>query len=310
MSRESKANSEYTSDTQPCQTKRIQARVSDVGGIPVARTLPTKEQRTIGPWCFLDHAGPVTFTNNESGMQVGPHPHTCLQTFTWMLAGEVLHRDSLGSRQVIRPGQVNLMTAGHGICHTEESILTEEAGRELHAAQLWIALPEQEKDCAPAFEHYPDLPSRSENGVKLTVLIGEFGRLQAPTRHFSPIIGLDLNFEQDSEITLQLNSDFEHGLTALIGEFEMQNANYQQDELAVLAPGLQNVTIKAPAGARLLLIGGEPLPKPITIWWNYVGYSKDYISQAQQDWQAGHKRFGDVPNSNSARMQGPNVPWS
>lgn len=309
MSREPEANTEYTSDTSPCKTKRIQARMSDVGGIPVARTLPTKAQRTIGPWCFLDHAGPVEFAVDESGMQVGPHPHTCLQTFTWMLAGEVLHRDSLGSRQVIRPGEVNLMTAGHGICHTEESILTAEAGRELHAAQLWIALPEEQQDCAPAFEHYPDLPTRHEQGVQLTVLIGEYDGTQAPTRHFSPILGLDIHFAQDSEITLNLNRQFEHGITGLIGHFQVNGERFAQDELAVLANGVSHVTIAAQAGTRLLVIGGEPLAKPITIWWNYVGYSKDYISQAQQDWHAHHERFGDVPNSNAARMQGPKVPW-
>lgn len=309
MSRESAANTEYTSDGKPCQTKRIQARMSDVGGIPVARTLPTKEQRTIGPWCFLDHAGPVTFSADEAGMQVGPHPHTCLQTFTWMLAGEVLHRDSLGNRQIIRPGQVNLMTAGQGISHTEESVFSTESERELHAAQLWIAMPESAQDSAPAFEHYPDLPIINLGGVTLTLLIGEFAGQTAPTRTYLPIVGVDLRFDADDEISLNLEPDFEYGMTALVGGFSMDGESYKQDELAVLATGHQQASIAAKKGSRLLLIGGKPLVKPITIWWNYVGYNKDYIRQAQEDWHAQHERFGNVPNSNAARMPGPEVPW-
>lgn len=309
MSRESASNTEYTSDGKPCQTKRIQARMSDVGGIPVARTLPTKEQRTIGPWCFLDHAGPVTFSADEAGMQVGPHPHTCLQTFTWMLAGEVLHRDSLGNRQIIRPGQVNLMTAGQGISHTEESVFSTESERELHAAQLWIAMPESEQDSAPAFEHYPDLPVINRGDVTLTLLIGEFAGQTAPTRTYLPIVGIDMLFDADDEIPVNLESDFEYGITALVGGFSMAGESYEQDELAVLATGHQQASIGANKGSRLLLIGGKPLVKPITIWWNYVGYNKDYIRQAQEDWHAQHERFGNVPNSNAARMQGPGVPW-
>ncbi|MCH8502599.1 MAG: pirin family protein [Aliidiomarina sp.] len=309
MSRESAANTEYTSEGKPCQTKRIQARMSDVGGIPVARTLPTKAQRTIGPWCFLDHAGPVTFSADETGMQVGPHPHTCLQTFTWMLAGEVLHRDSLGNRQIIRPSQVNLMTAGHGISHTEESVFSKESGRELHAAQLWIAMPESEQNSAPAFEHYSDLPIMHLGHVALTLLIGEFNGQKAPTRTYLPIVGIDLHFAADDEISVNLEPAFEYGITALVGGFSLTGTTFNQDELAVLATGHDTATISAKKGSRLLLIGGTPLTKPITIWWNYVGYSKEYISQAQQDWHAHHKRFGDVPNSNAARMQGPEVPW-
>ena len=154
MSNQHDSGNSYTASGVTNCNKRIQARISEVGGIPVARVLPTKEQRMIGPWCFLDHAGPVRFAADSEGMQVGPHPHTCLQTFTWMLAGTLLHRDSLGSEQLIKPGQVNLMTAGHGICHTESSQFTEGAEKALHAAQLWIALPEDKADIAPRFDHY------------------------------------------------------------------------------------------------------------------------------------------------------------
>ena len=132
------------------QWQRIASRLTDVGGIPVARAIPVKERRTIGPWCFLDHIGPTRFAPGAPGMDVGPHPHIALQTFTWMVEGEILHRDSLGSKQVIRPGQVNLMTAGRGIAHTEESVPNQP---DLHAAQLWIALPEADQHTPPRFDH-------------------------------------------------------------------------------------------------------------------------------------------------------------
>ena len=135
--------------------QKITANIKDVGGIPVARLLPTAKRRSIGAWCFLDHAGPSVFAEGEAGLQVGAHPHIGLQTFTWMLAGEVLHKDSLGNEQMIRPNQVNLMTAGRGISHTEQ---TPSHSREVHAVQLWIALPESAQHTAPQFQHYPDLP--------------------------------------------------------------------------------------------------------------------------------------------------------
>lgn len=163
------------------QWQRIASRLTDVGGIPVARAIPVKERRTIGPWCFLDHIGPTRFAPGAPGMDVGPHPHIALQTFTWMLEGEILHRDSLGSKQVIRPGQVNLMTAGRGIAHTEESVPNQP---DLHAAQLWIALPEADQHTPPRFDHYPTLPRWQQGEITLTLLIGEHGS-RAPGRRVS-----------------------------------------------------------------------------------------------------------------------------
>ncbi|WP_368188567.1 pirin family protein [Aeromonas sp. R7-3] len=197
------------------QWQRIASRLTDVGGIPVARAIPVKERRTIGPWCFLDHIGPTRFAPGAPGMDVGPHPHIALQTFTWMLEGEILHRDSLGSKQVIRPGQVNLMTAGRGIAHTEESVPNQP---DLHAAQLWIALPEADQHTPPRFDHYPTLPRWQQGEITLTLLIGEHGSQRAPTLHFSPILGLDLHAPEGGEITLPLDPAFEHGLFPLARE--------------------------------------------------------------------------------------------
>jgi quercetin 2,3-dioxygenase len=284
------------------QWQRIASRLTDVGGIPVARAIPVKERRTIGPWCFLDHIGPTRFAPGAKGMNVGPHPHISLQTFTWMLEGEILHRDSLGSEQVIRPGQVNLMTAGRGIAHTEESV----AGHpDLHAAQLWIALPERSQDTKPRFDHYPELPRWQEGEINLTLLIGEYQGRQAPTLHFSPILGLDLYAEQTQTVRLTLAPGFEHGLLALQGQVSIAGEPLAAEQLIYLPPGVPSVEVTLTKGARLLLIGGEPLAQPLQIWWNFVSFNRDAIRTAAQDWESGHPRFGEVVGYVGPRLIAP-----
>ena len=184
--------------------ERIAPRAADLGdGLVVRRVLPTRQRRMVGAWCFLDHAGPIDFAPG-GGMHVAAHPHTCLQTFTWLIEGEVLHRDSLGNEQVIRPGQVNLMTAGHGIVHTEDSA---PGARRLHAAQLWIALPPELADCPPAFEHYPDLPRWQDAGCTLTLLAGRAGlRLSATDDAEGPH-----HDDAEDRPTGSLGGDVQHG---------------------------------------------------------------------------------------------------
>lgn len=301
--------------SNPSATKIITARTADVGGIPVARVLPTREQRMIGPWCFLDHAGPVEFSEHEQGLQVGPHPHTCLQTFTWMMAGEVMHRDSLGSEQIIRPQQVNLMTAGYGISHTESSLISQ--SKHLHAAQLWIALPADKANIAPRFDHYPELPVSHSDGVQITVLVGEFQGVEAPTLHYSPIVGAELLFQQSGSCTLTLNPAFEHGLFVLTGQCKANQHVCGENELGVWPVGTEQFTITAEAGCRVLLIGGEPFAQPVTLWWNFVGHDKAYLRQAQQQWHARNERFGSAAKQralanaipHAEAMDGPPVPW-
>ncbi|NWN82436.1 MAG: pirin family protein, partial [Halomonas sp.] len=194
--------------------QHLSSRKAEVGGIPINRVLPQRERRMIGAWCFLDHAGPAVFTVDSQGMRVGPHPHTGLQTFTWMLAGDILHRDSLGSEQVIRPGEVNLMTAGRGIAHTEESLASES---QLHAAQLWIALPYAHRHTEPRFDHYPDLPRWQEQGVDITLLTGAFNGHEAPTLAFSPLVGADMLADAETTVHLDLYKGFEYGVLVLEG---------------------------------------------------------------------------------------------
>ena len=285
---------------------RIAARTAEIGGgVPVARTLPSRLKRTIGAWCFLDHAGPARFAPG-GGLRVGPHPHTGLQTFTWMLEGEVLHRDSLGHRQLIRPGQVNLMTAGHGISHSEESA---DGETRLHTAQLWIALPARVAEMAPRFDHYPELPRWQAQGVESVLLVGEFSGRRSPVAVHSPLLGLDLFSAAGAELTLPLDPAFEHGLMPLTGPASAQGQALAPDELLYLPPGARQLQLTLAPGTRALLIGGAPLGEDITLWWNFVGRDKAYIAQAQRDWQAGSARFGQVAGFDGPRLDAPPLPW-
>ncbi|MDV6318355.1 pirin family protein [Chromohalobacter sp. HP20-39] len=286
--------------------QHLNARTADVGGIPVNRVIPQKGRRLIGAWCFLDHAGPATFSIGDQGMRVGPHPHTGLQTFTWMLAGEVMHRDSLGNTQRIRPGQLNLMTAGRGIAHTEESI--PESGQ-LHAAQLWIALPHAERHTPPRFDHYPALPRWSEQGADATLLVGEFQDHKAPTLTFSSLLGLDLVSTDTLRLHLPARPDFEYGVLVLEGSLTIERDHFTANEMAYLGSGLDEITLALESGTRVLLLGGEPLHEDIFIWWNFVGHSKAEIAEAQKEWEFGSDRFGDVPEFDGERIMPPPIPW-
>ncbi|NYT61037.1 pirin family protein [Alcaligenaceae bacterium] len=286
--------------------QRISARHAEVGGIPINRLMPSRQRRTIGAWCFLDHAGPAQFAPG-AGMRVGPHPHIGLQTFTWMIKGEVLHRDSLGNEQIIRPGQVNLMTAGRGIAHTEESLSTEDT---LHAAQLWIALPPEASACAPAFEHHPNLPSWSTDGCDFTLLAGSYNTHHAPARLYSPLVGMDLFSTMGADIHLPLNPEFEYGLLMLEGQAEINKQRFAIDELAYLGHSNTQLHLQLSPGSRAILLGGEPCTEEILIWWNFVGHSKAEIAQAQHDWEAGNERFGAISGYDGPRLTAPPLPWS
>ncbi len=292
----------------------IKARTSDVGGIPVARLLPSRKRRLIGAWCFLDHAGPSQFANDEQSLHVGPHPHTCLQTFTWMIDGDLIHRDSLGYEQRIRPGQVNLMTAGKGISHTEDSPPGEKV---LHAAQLWIALPYEHRNTAPRFDHYPELPQFECGQLHCTLLVGQHSGHEAPTLTFSPLLGMDLVWTgagTDTDTgantqTIELRPDFEYGIVALEGAMHIDGELLETDELAYLGIKRNSVEVQTSGTGRALLIGGEPLDEGIIIWWNFVGHSRDDVEQAQIDWQQQSERFGTVVNAKGKRLEPPAIPW-
>ncbi|OOS25924.1 pirin family protein [Moraxella pluranimalium] len=293
------------------------AATKDVGGIPVARLLPQARRKTVGAWCFLDHAGSdeLKFADGSDGLQVGLHPHINLQTFTWMLQGEVWHQDSLGNRQLIRPKQVNLTTAGTGnhtgISHTEQ---TPDGIKDLHAVQLWIALP-MDQDIKPSFEHYPQLPTWSRDGVNYILTTGSYHGHTAPTTQYSPLLGVDMQFLQDGTFTIDEVDGFEYGFLVIKGEIRINGQSYGQDELAVLSDcqnAQDELELWAAAGTHVMLLGGEPLPHPTIIWWNFVGRTVDDLEQAVADWNAGHARFGDISleGTELKRLIAPAVPDS
>ncbi len=285
---------------------RIVARNADLGdGMMVRRILPSRQQRMVGTWCFLDHAGPVEFAP-ERGMHVGAHPHIGLQTFTWLIEGEVLHRDSLGNEQIIRPGQVNLMTAGRGVVHTEDSLVD---GQRLHAAQLWIALPPDAQDCAPDFAHHPDLPQWQANTATFTLLAGEYGGQTAPTRLHSPLLGLDIASTATVTVDIDLRPDFEYGLLPLAGSVSLGDECFQADEFAYLGRGRESLRVDLAPDSKVLLLGGEPFAEPVLMWWNFVGFTKAAIAEAQGQWEQGDARFGPVGDGRAARLMPPPLPW-
>ncbi|MFH0340665.1 MAG: pirin family protein [Chromatiales bacterium] len=284
--------------------ERIETRAAQIGeGFTIRRALPNPQRRMVGAWCFLDHAGPADY-GPGMGLHVGPHPHIGLQTFTWMIAGEVLHRDSLGYEQIIRPGQVNLMTAGSGIAHAEDSA-TEDASR-LHAAQLWLALPETERRRPPNFQHYPALPVLEAGGFKVTVLAGTANGQTAPTEVFSPLLGLDITALRSAQTTVPLNPAFEHAALALSGEVEVAGERLTPGTLLYLGCSRERIPLRCDAPARLMLIGGEPFKEEILLWWNFVARTEEEMAKATEDWNAG-RYFREVKGSPSPRLVAPDL---
>lgn len=286
--------------------RRIDTRETLLGGsLLIRRALPSAKKRMIGAWCFLDHAGPADVSGGN-GMRVGPHPHTGLQTFSWLIEGEVLHRDSLGYEQVLRPGQVNLMTAGRGISHSEES--PETRPDTLHLAQLWIALPEAQRDCEPAFAHHPVLPIHQQDGFTLTLLVGEAFSEESPAKVYSPLVAIDISTELDQAATqLPLRPDFEYGVLVLEGTANVCGDSVSVGTLLDLGCGRSALTVEVEHGARVLLIGGAPFSEEILLWWNYVGRSKAEIIEYDRLWnQTGH--FGEVKNFDGERLVSPPIP--
>lgn len=289
----------------PMPRQRISARVTDVGGIGVSRALPVRERRLIGAWCFLDHAGPSVFELGQEGMHVGPHPHVGLQTFTWMLDGEILHRDSLGYRQIIRPGQVNLMTAGYGIAHSED---TPPGQNRLHAAQLWIALPDSARNMPPRFDHYPDLPKWHKDNIDFTLLVGDAEEHSAPTLHFSPLMGLDMQAHSEAMTNLVLRADFEYGIFVLEGEAAADDESIALNELLYLGEGMDTVRLKFKKGTRALLLGGTKFNEQVMMWWNFVGRTKSELQTYVSEWNNSDERFGTVVDDNRAPTPSPVMP--
>jgi redox-sensitive bicupin YhaK (pirin superfamily) len=237
-----------------------------------------------------------------AGMQVPPHPHIGLQTVTWLLEGTVLHRDSLGSEQLIRPGQLNLMTAGHGIAHAEQS--PEDHDPSLHGVQLWLALPGAHRQAAPDFEHLTDLPKLRAGGLAVTVFAGSLADVSSPARVFSPLVGAEISAAVDGHGTLPLAPSHEHVIFTAFGTAAADGTPLAPGSLLYLPTERDSVAITARGGARLFLLGGEPLGETLLMWWNFVGRTPDDIIEAARDWAQG-QRFGDVRGYRGAPLPAP-----
>lgn len=285
----------------------IEARKTAIGdGTEVRRLLPQRTLRTVGAWCFLDHYGPDEVSRGP-GMQVPPHPHIGLQTVSWLFQGLVLHRDSLGSRQLIRPGELNLMTAGRGITHSEESA----AGRPalLHGLQLWIALPEPQRHGQPRFAHHASLPVVRDGHASVTVVIGEHRGERSPAEAFSPLAAYEVAVPGGDDFVLPVREDFEHGVVAVDGSAVVAGALIAPGLLAHVPAGRPHIEL-SPAGgrrlARFFVVGGVPFSERLLMWWNFVARSGEEIAQAREDWIAG--RFGTVRDYPGAPLAAPRLP--
>lgn len=259
-------------------------------GMAVRRTLPRRERTLIGGWCFVDHYGPASIAET-GGMQVAPHPHTGLQTASWLFSGEVEHRDSAGHHALITPGELNLMTAGRGISHSE---LSTARVSELHGVQLWIALPDDARHVAPGFEHV--VPARiDDRDLSGSVFIGSLlGAASGATVH-SPLVGAELHVRPGRILDLPVTSGFEHGVLLDAGALRIDGQAVVPGELAVLGHGRSSIRIEPLVPSRLLLLGGAPLGESIVMWWNFIGRTHEEIEDYRRQWQAEVTGSADAP---------------
>jgi redox-sensitive bicupin YhaK (pirin superfamily) len=250
----------------------------------VRRVLPNKDRRMIGAWCFVDHYGPEDITG-RAGMRVPPHPHSGLQTVSWLFDGEVEHRDSLGSHAIIEPGQLNLMTSGPGIAHSEESASGHSAI--MHGVQLWVALPENARHDAPRdFTQYRDLPVIERDGLRATIVTGEFEGAVSPAATFTPLVGVDLLVSGD--VTIELAPGNDYGVLAIDAGLVVEGQSLDVSEIAYVGGGRTALQMSSPGGSRrAFVLGGEPFEEPLVMWWNFIGRTHEEIVDFRLAWNEG-----------------------
>jgi len=272
----------------------IEPRTRDLGGFSVRRILPSIERQMVGPFIFFDHLGPAEFAPGR-GIDVRPHPHIGLSTVTYLFEGEIVHRDSLGFEQPIRPGAINWMTAGRGIVHSERTGAEARKGASrIHGIQLWVALPQAHEETAPAFHHHAEdsLPLLEERGVRLRVLLGSAYGARSPVSIFSPLFYVDAALPAGGELRLPAEHA-ERALYVVEGEVACGSERFAALRMVVFPPG-GDAVLRAERSTRLVLLGGAPLDGPRHVWWNLVSSSRERIERAKRDWQDG--RFPKVPS--------------
>ncbi|MBO3089821.1 pirin family protein [Cellulomonas dongxiuzhuiae] len=297
----------------------VEPRDVPLGGpraMTVRRTLPSRARSLVGPFCFADHYGPDDVAAT-GGMDVPPHPHTGLQTVTWLFEGSVLHRDALGSEQVVVPGQLNLMTAGRGICHSEEAtpaLFPEH--RVLHGVQLWTVLPESARHGERAFDHVADVPTFTVDGALVRVFMGALGPVASPARAYSPLVAAQVDVPAGARVVLPVDPTFEHGVLVDTGVLRFEGHDVARSWLAYAPPGRDVLVLEAgDAPVRAVLMGGAPFDEPVLMWWNFVGRTHDEVVEARAQWQAaiagdttGLGRFGEVHGYAGPPLPAPELP--
>jgi hypothetical protein len=268
-------------------------RLVPLGGpraMTVRRTLPHRMRSFVGAWCFVDHYGPDD-VGTSGGMDVPPHPHTGLQTLSWLFSGEVEHRDSAGVHAVVRPGEVNLMTAGHGIAHSEVSTRSTSV---LHGVQLWVVLPQADRGAARDFQHHRPPLVEVAPGVRARVLVGALAGEASPVRTATPLLGAELHLAAGARCTIPVDPGHEHGLLIDRGTARLCGTPLGSGELGVVDAGRHGLALATDEPTRGLLLGGAPFGEEVVMWWNFIGATHEDIEQARADWQDGSDRFGAV----------------
>ena len=281
--------------------ERLPSRETSLGEVKILRALPARQKRLVGPWCFLDRFGPLSFSDAKP-MDVAPHPHIGLQTVSWLLDGEILHNDSFNHEALLRPGGVNVMTSGGGIAHAEETPLKNSG--HLNGVQLWVALLEADRHGAASFQHVAEVPVIEQSGGVVSVFAGSMLGSTSPAQHFSPILGADITLKARGSMELPLDASFEHATLLLSGDAEINGQAIDAAGLWYLGTNRSHVEFKSTNGCRVLLLGGPPFPEEILMWWNFVARTPEEIARARSDWQS-HQRFGEVSAYRGPRLEAP-----
>lgn len=317
MSNTERAPEEIRLDPEPAPPRApvevVVPREVPLGGpraMTVRRTLPTRARSLVGAWCFLDHYGPDDVADT-GGMRVPRHPHTGLQTVSWLFTGEIEHRDSAGHHTLVRPGELNLMTAGHGISHSEDST---EATDVLHGAQLWVALPAHALDVAPRLDHHVPEPVEGD-GWSARVFLGTLLGATSPVEAWTELTGAEIVLDPGADLALDVPPHHEHALLVDTGTASLDGQDLTGGELGVAPSGRERLTLRSATGARVLLVGGEPLGEEIVMWWNFVGRTHEDIARHREEWMseiaAGDGvagRFGPFAPGQPAPLPAPRLP--
>lgn len=307
------ATEDATAGSAPTAAVVLPYREVPLGGpraMPVRRSLPQRERSLIAAWCFVDHYGPDD-VSQSGGMAVPGHPHTGLQTVSWLFTGEVEHRDTTGAHAFVRPGELNIMTAGKGVAHSEYSTPDTTV---LHGAQLWVALPEADRSTDPGFEHYAP-PVTEVDGARVLVFLGTLFGQTSPVTMFSDLVGAEVTLDAGQSLTITLDPAHEHGLLCDTGLLTVGDVTAKPGEIAFQAVGAETVTVEAGPDepARFLLLGGAPFGEQIVMWWNFIDRSHDEVVGFREEWQraretTGVTAYGIFPTEWDRTLPAPGLP--